>query len=337
MLSELERITNGLHIREERLRRMDTYMKEEELLALLDSKDRTKETLAQALRIANELVEVALGYTEKGYALNNLGRIQYLQRQYDEAHRTWLESMKCAHVIHERFEDNKLLHIVSSNLMLTYIMRKEYSNVEELLATLDQAFPEDAETLGMTSYTRMNMANERGHVHLAKEYAYRSLEFFQRTGNSRQIALSMINAAHFEYRTENYSISAELLSKAIELVQSREETLMIAVKDYVKTLIALGDLHKAERVLCEYETMSWEYPDYWGKLQILKTVVKDDPAYAQNVSDDLRVSKVVRDFSYYCLFEYYDSKGDSEKAISYYKKCHASTDMTYKFLAKEAF
>ncbi|ARU61820.1 hypothetical protein CBW65_12855 [Tumebacillus avium] len=335
--SELDSIAQGLNISLERLKQEDTYQKEQELNTILTGKRRTKVMLIRAQAIAKELVEVSRGITERGYSLNNLGRVHYVQEQYEEAHKVWLAAYEYAKRLEEDFADTQLLHIVTANLMLTSTIRREYSNIEEMLNLVEKVFSDDFNKLGMAYYTRMKMYEDRGELKMAKEIAYRSLELFEKTNDEKQIGHALINVAHYEYVLGNYNSSAEVLLSAINTVQPFEGILIIAVKEYVKSLMQLRDYQAVKKVIDEYESLAQEYPEYWGRLQIMKTVVCDNSSFAEAVFKDTSLSVNLRYFACKALMEYYYLKGDWESAIRYYEKSRMIAGTKSEFLNEEEF
>ncbi|ARU62307.1 hypothetical protein CBW65_15890 [Tumebacillus avium] len=335
--SELELISKGLNVSQERLKQEDTFQKEQELVTILTGKKRTKVMLIRAHELAMELVEIALGVTEKGYSLNNLGRVQFVQERYKEAHQTWLAAYEYAKSVEKDFDDKQLLHLVTSNLMLTCTIRREYSNIEEMLNLVEKVFSDDPSKLGMAYYTRMIMNEDRGELEQAKKLAYRSLELFEQTNDNKQVGRALINVAHYEYILGNYKTSARLLGSAINLVKPFEGILIIAVKEYVKSLLQLRDYHSALKVLNEYDPLAQEYPEYWGRLQIMKTVAKDDPSFAESVVNNTNLSVNLRYFACKSLMEFYYLKDDGDNAIRYYEKSRMLTGTKSEFLNEEGF
>lgn len=335
--SMLEKIANGLGMSVERIRQMDTIEIEKELLAILEGKKRTKIMVLRARSLANELVNVAVGASERGFSLHYLGRVMYMQEQYDEAHQTWLLAWGYAKNLETEYADPTLLHLVSANLMLTYSIRKDYSNIEELLNIVEKAFHNDPDKLGKSYYTRMIVENSRGNYEASKKHAYRSLEHFEQTHNNRQIGHALINVSYCEYLLGNYKTSARALLSAIKIVEHHEDILIIAVKEYAKTLLKLREHETAARIIEQYDSLAREYPEYWAKMQIMYTVVKNDPAYAEHVSNDADMPLHIRYFACKCLFEYFASQGDTKNAISYYKKGRIYSNSKMEFYDEEGF
>ncbi|PWK16145.1 helix-turn-helix domain-containing protein [Tumebacillus permanentifrigoris] len=331
----LEKIAQGLGVSLERLHQLDTAKSQMELSKLLDRHRRTKVMLMQALDLATVIVKLARGATERGFALNNLGRVQFLQAKYDEAHGTWSRALVYAQQLHAQFDEKHLLHLVTANLMLTSTIRKEYSNIEEILQVVEQAFPDNSQVMGISFYTRMKMQEDRGDMKQAKEHAYRSLEFFEQTNNGNHIGKALYNAAYYEYILGNYEKSAKLLSSALKHVLPYEDVLVQVVKNYVKSLMKLRDYDTAIQVVEEYTEVVKEYPEYAAKLKIMYSVAVDDPSYAESVINDATLSASVRYIASKCLTEYYYLKGDAVTAMRYYEKVRIYSSTKSEYLDEE--
>jgi tetratricopeptide (TPR) repeat protein len=336
-LSLVEKIAEGLHVTEERLRQLDTVKKEEELVSLLTANSRTKIMLMRASTIAKELVEVALGDTERGFAYNNLGRTQFLQQEYEDAHESWKKALVYARKIHKSFEDRRLLNLVSANFMMTCARLKDFGGADEMLQFVEGISSDDHQVLGVVAYSRMVMYGDRGNFERAKKYAYQSLEHFTKTNDTKQIGHGHINLARTEYLLGNYTASAEILASALEIVSDFDHILVRVVKDYVKSLLKLRDYDTAIQVVEKYETVTKRFPEYWNKLQIMYSVLRDDPQYADSVVNDLQSSVEVRTLACKCLFEYYAKRGDSESALRYYELERKYSRDNSEFVDEEGF
>lgn len=337
MLTELAKITSGLHVSEERLRQMDTFKKEEELESLLKGSGRTRELMLHALKIAMELVDVAQGMTERGISLANIGRVYFHLQQYDEAHDAWLASMEFAEKINSDYEDSSLLYHVTSFLLISFTLRREYTNIQHTLNVVESAFSTDPEKMGYANYARMKWHEHRGNLLKAKEYAYRALDYFQQTGDQEQIGKAMINVGHFEYHTGNYAESASILSSALEVLQMYEYSRLFAIKDYVKTLLKMKDKSTAIQLIKGNSNLFDVYPDLYGKLQILYTFADENPAHADVVIRDTRVSDSIRYSACKCLMEHYTAKRDSDSVMRYYEESIMFSQNRNSFIDEEGF
>ncbi|MBL0387280.1 helix-turn-helix transcriptional regulator [Tumebacillus sp. ITR2] len=333
----LERIAHGLGVTVERLKQKDTVKQEQDLQVLLNGKRRTKTTLARANKLATELMGVAFGATERAYSLNNLGRVQYLQMNYEEAHRTWLRALDYAKTLQTDYGDSHLLHLVTANLMITHIIRKEYTGIEDMLSLVEGVFADHPEALGLAQSARMKMQEERGNLDLAKAHAYRALEFFQKTDNEKQIGTALINVAYIEYLLGNYDKSSEVLRSAIDGIREYDDILIHVVKDYVKALMKKRDYQKVVEIVKEYETLAKDFPDFSGRLKIMYSVAADEPSIAESVANNKDMSYQVRHWACKCLMEYYYLKGDADSAIRYYEKVRIYSNTKSEFLDEEGF
>ncbi|ASS75193.1 hypothetical protein CIG75_09495 [Tumebacillus algifaecis] len=336
-LSLIERIADGLGVTEERLRQLDTFKREEELVSLLTSNSRTKVMLVRANSIALELVHVAIGDTERGFAYNNLGRSQLLLKQYEEARATWKKALVHARNIHKNFDDARLLKIAYANFFMTCAELKDYEGADELLHFVEEISSDDHKVLGVIAYSRMAMYGDYGNLEYARKYAYQSLGHFILSNDQKQIGHGRINVARAEYLLGNFKASAEVLATALEHVGEFDHILVRVVKDYVRSLLKLQNYETAIKVVERHETILKQFPEYWDKIKIMKTVIKDDPSYANEVIHDLQVSAAIRALACKCLFEYYAKRGDSETSLRYYELERKYSRDNSEFIDKEGF
>ncbi|ARU60500.1 hypothetical protein CBW65_04985 [Tumebacillus avium] len=319
MPSEIELITKGLDIGVDRLKQLDTIKAEQELMTILKAQRKTKTMLLHAIDLAERNASVALGATERAVSLNNLGRVQYLLGKYDQAHTAWLRALEHATLCYNLYGDNELLHLVTCNLMLTYIILKEYSNIERTLKEVENALLERPESLGGLHYIRMKVNEDRGNLEIAREHAYQSLQYLEQTFDEEQICRAMVNVAHYEYLLKNYEKSAEILCSAMEKHEISHYTNIFIAKEYVKSLIKLKHFEVAKQVLNEYLTRSKEYSDLHAKLSIFSSVVHNTPSYAEGVLKDTTINIEIRHKACAFLMSYYSYQDDSDLLMKYYK------------------
>ncbi|PWK07936.1 helix-turn-helix domain-containing protein [Tumebacillus permanentifrigoris] len=333
----VEKIADGLGLTEQRLRQLDTFKKEEELVTLLKATTRTKVMLMRAHSIAHELVETAFGSTERGFAFNNLGRAQYLMQQFEDAHESWKKALFFAREMQRAFEDTRLLKIVSENLMLTSTRLKDYGGANEMLQFVERTAADDPNTLGMIAYARMVMYGDRGNLESSKKFAYESLEYFRKTNNMKQIGYGHLNVARIEYLSGNYEASVKVLDSVFDSILDCEDILVGAVKEYVRALIKLHQYETAIQIAEQHESVIKQFPDDWRKLQVMYTVLKDDPTYADNIAMDLQASVEGQTLACKCLFEYYVKRGDAESAMRYYELERKYSRDNSEFYDREGF
>lgn len=335
--STLEKIAQGLGISVERLKQTDTEKQSHELNTLWKAKHRTRAMLFRALDIATELVAVSKGVSERAYNLSVLGRVQFELQHYDEAHESFLSAFEHSEKVHELHGDSTLLHLVTSYLMVSYTIRKEYTSILQTLTVVEDIFAADPEKMGYAHYTRMKWYEHRGDLDRARRHSYVALECFEKTEDTEQIGKALINVAHFEYLAGNYQKSELALSDAISNLKNREYFYLIAVKEYAKTLIQLKEHAKASQLLDNHLGKYQGYPDLMAKLQILNTIAKDDPSFAIKVSSDQSVSLNVRYLACKQLMNYFSLKDDSASVMRYYKLGQILTDKKTKFFEEEGF
>ncbi|KEO84501.1 helix-turn-helix domain-containing protein [Tumebacillus flagellatus] len=333
----LEQIADDLKLPVERIMQLDTVKSEKELKTLLDADKRTKVMMLRALTLANELVDASVGFTERCFSFANRGRAEFQLQKYDEAHESWQTAMKYAEKVSKEFDDFTLLHHVSSFLMISYTIRREYTNILHTLSIVETAFKDDPEKMGYANYVRMKWQEHRGDMIKAKEYSYIALEFFKRTGKMDQIGRAMINVGHFEFHTGNYEVAKQILWSAIEVLESFDYPRLFAVKDYVKALLKLGQKSSASELIREFSHLASDYPDIHGKLMILYSMAADDPTYAVSVSDDLSQGVSVRYSACKYLMEYYTLERDSESVMQYYEKGRAIIKQKSGLIDEEGF
>jgi tetratricopeptide (TPR) repeat protein len=291
----------------------------------------------RALEIANELVQVSVGLTERCYSLANLGRAQFHLQQYEEAHESWLAAMDLAEKINHEFSDNTLLYHVTSFLLISYTIRKEYTNIVYTLNVVENAFGNDPEKMGYVHYARMKWYEHRGNLEQAKKHSYIALEYFEQTNNKSQIGKAQINVAHFEYLLRNYHKSKEMLSLAMINLKPFDYFYLLAVKDYVKVLLQLEDYLAASQVIEQNLDLAKKYPDFRGIFMVMYSIAKKDPTFAESVCEDLSMSVWVRNIACKSLMDYYSSKRDSESVMRYYEKGRILSNKKNKLFDEEGF
>ncbi|PWK15976.1 helix-turn-helix domain-containing protein [Tumebacillus permanentifrigoris] len=329
--SELERIAEGLGISLERLKQLDTMHMEQELKALMNS----KQDLKRALDLANQLVLVARGASEKCISLYSLGKVHYLSQQYDEAHQIWLDALPFAEKIQQKSGENNLYHLVTANLMLSYTVRKEYSNVEVMLKTVESVFLDAPEKIGSVYYTRMRIMQHTGNHTEARKYSYLCLEQFKLTKDDYQIGLALINAADCDYRLGDFETSVELLKAACVRLEDVPHFQIVAGKDLAKTLLKLGRCTEALQIIETYLPRAVDYPDYRGKLLILYSIATNDISYAEGVTKDAQFALKVRLLAYKYLMNHYKEQRDACTLLRYYEEAELLSAPNYDYLEED--
>jgi tetratricopeptide (TPR) repeat protein len=209
---ELEKIAKILKISEERIMQEDTKHAKTALDQLL----KEMADPLPALQFAQNMYNLSIGITEKGNALNDLSRAHYTVRQYEQAHQYWKLAYEYAQKVKQAYDEHELVLKVASNMMLSYVIRKEYSNLYDMIGEVDGIFQQHPDRAAVYYYSVAKIAENNGDVTEAKRCYYQSYECFEMTENRINIAKSKHNLAAFEYRMGNLVESKHLFEMALE-------------------------------------------------------------------------------------------------------------------------
>jgi tetratricopeptide (TPR) repeat protein len=314
--SELELISSGLGITVARLKQEDVAGDIEELQGLLSRVLNPK----RALTLAENLISRAIGITERCNAYNELGRALYIIRRYDQAHDAWMKSYELAQEILEKYEDEELLYRALNNLMISFTVRKEYSNAFDILSRHAEYFKGDPRRTGALTYTKAKVAESQEDFQSARQYAYQSLECFLQTGCAVSIGRAQSTCAHYEYKLKGYHRALELLQSSIQNLNNDEIGKLIAKKDCVKVMLKLKQNTRAIQLIQDSleELRVLEQPLLTAKFKILLSKALNDPQYAEGVLQQTELEKHIRHIACVYLLEYYGRIGDSFSFLKYY-------------------
>ena len=87
----------------------------------------------------------------------------------------------------------------------------------------------------------------------------------------------------------------------------------------------------------EYSSLAKEYPNYWGKLQIMYARATENPSFADAVIDNSNVSLYVRYLACKTLMEFYTLKRDFESVVRYYEKSRIYSNTKSEYLNEGGF
>ncbi|ARU59962.1 hypothetical protein CBW65_01965 [Tumebacillus avium] len=337
-LFELRRIADAFHISLERLLKADIAEEEAELEELF----KTHTDFFRAFDIAQKLVHLAIGITERGKSLNDLGRAFYYLKKYDEAYSVWKECYLYAKQLSEQYRDSNLLMRVVSNLMLTYTVRKEYSNLAEMITQIEPALSNDPARAAFINYSLALIAENQGNSDEARTKYQKSLEYYSIWDSKNDLARAWHNTATFEYRQSNFEVAERYFEMALPLLLPKAQDALVCIKEYSKALIKLGKYDKADQLLHQGLTLQGDErfgsPNiYRAKLQILLSIIKNDPTYAKAVLNMDNVNDKTKSFAARFLFDFYESKDDSSQAIHYYRIVRQLTDGVGAIIDEEDF
>ena len=313
---ELERISQDLKLPVERILQQDISAIEDQLDDLLQHRN----GLDQALALALQVLEAAIGISELCSSLNTLGYIYFWQREIKSAHQTWLEAYEYAQQISKWFDDNQLLYRVLRNLMSSYTERKEYDKALEIVELVEPTFHSHPGRMSALYYTRAKFNEYLGKMDEATHLSYKSLEQSILFEDKDTLGRAYINVAHYEYLKGNYLLAKEHLLRSLELL-TQSAMRLIAGKELVKVLLKRGENKQAEEMICFFlrneDLMS--HPHLEGKLLVLLSRATNISEYAERVVANHKYGEVVRYLSCKYLINHYRELGDIAKSMHYYE------------------
>lgn len=316
---DLRRLSEALKVPVERILQEDTHPVETELRELLKKKTDKERALDLALKLSSKSV----GMTERCIHLNYLGCAYYLIQDYEKAHETWLEAYSYAKAIQQKYGDSDRLFQVIHNLVWSYIVRREYSNMNKILEGVETIFQSTPNRLGTLAFARAKVAEESNNIVVARQHAIESLKYYLMTEDANSIGKAEITAAHYAYKVKNYYESMILLESAMDHLVPDVDTWLIAVKEYAKTLLKLGLFEETQHIISEslhrVGSLIEKKQDLNGKLQLLLFLATGDSSYAENVLSNSRVNDKIRLLAYKSLFKQCIEMDDEATLMKYSK------------------
>jgi transcriptional regulator with XRE-family HTH domain len=314
---ELEKIAKDLKVPVERILQEDIQKDAEVLKMLLEkSSDPPK-----ALEVAFMLEQKACGLSERCIALHRLGHAHFLLHQYEDSHTNLLAAHQLALKMNEMYGETDWLYRILFNLLDTFTARRDYVNASRILQEVDPIFHRTPSRSAALNYLHAKMKESLGDIEGAKNLAYESIKYAELSGKENLIGKTAINAAHYEFLTKNYQRSKELLVNAMKNLADDVRTLLIARKEFVKTLIKLEEHQVAEQEITSAIEIAKHsrLSEMEGKLLILLARAKNEPFHAEFVVSEERFGKKIRYLACKFLTQYYRHKGDSYHLMQYHK------------------
>ncbi|ARU61965.1 hypothetical protein CBW65_13845 [Tumebacillus avium] len=315
--SELEVIAKGLSISVNRVKQKDTVNKSNELRSLLENEKNFK----RALELALELQEVAIGCSERFVILNDLGRVYYATRKYEEAHVTWTRAIGFAQTIADEYHDTEPLYKVMNNLLLSFTEIKDYVGLNATISAVKHQFERFPTRMGTLYYSAAVVAFHAQNYDEAKVKFLDALRIFENTGKSIQIGTLEHNVGYTEYKLGNFSSAKEYFERAVTTLENFDEAKIIAVKDYVKTLLKTNEKKKARMLIDESLNdleEKLDLPTRKAQFLMLRAIVDSDITSAESV---LMVENAPSNLKYLVckfLMNHYKEIGDAENLMRYY-------------------
>lgn len=289
--SELAKIAEGLKLSVERLKQEDTRNLEEELTVLFRSlRDRRR-----AVTVATELVSVAVGCSERSHAAHRLGKAYFHIGDLEAAHESWMKALQFAERMEEKYGDSKKLYEVLMDLTVTVTEREEYERLTEMVERLKILFADDHERMGILHYSMARMENHRGDQNRVREHLMLSLHRLQQTTFKEKIGSAANNLGYFEYIHKNYEVAKKLYEIAIENFQQNSDSKLHVTKEYVKTLLKLGETEKAIEIseeICKKLRVNGQ--EKWvAQFYLLLALAKRDVRYLESLFENPKMDEII--------------------------------------------
>lgn len=334
--SELERVAQGLGTPLSRLLMDDVAAERSELKRLLKSMGNPP----RALQLAKRVSDASLGCTEKGDALNDLGRAYFDLHRFDEAHEAWLAAYPHAALQQERYGETELLFHVVSNLFLSFHKRKDYTFITEIKDQALSMLGSHPKRSGCICYSLAKVAENLGNLAEARSYFYQSVEFFRLDQDARALASAKHALAAFEFRMGKMKASKEFFEEALQLLEENSYERMMCLKEYSKTLIKRGQREEAvvhlKDALRQLDACRIDTPDtYRAKLHILLSRATNDPQFAIHAAYQEKSGTTLRMLACKFLIHHYERNNDSEKLLVFQKLLRELSETQYDVLYEE--
>lgn len=328
--SEQETIAEVLGISLERLLQKDTDIlrkKIEDIFRAAETMKIARGSVAEKDRfnrlkdLADEMVEIAIGLTERFDAKNELGKVYFEFRKFKEAHNTWVEAYDLA----KTASDTERLYKVCNNLLHSSKARKRISDVERILVEAEPFFVGDYEKLGRIKYFQAVLNFETGDYEEALTDFEASHEFYIKTGNQVLIGLSEHNLGKAHYKLRHYSQARGLYTSALSKIENASlSTRLITQIELVKTLDQLGHQDEAKRLALQSLDQTEAnrmvtVAEMRGRLLMLLSQLYRDPTYAIEALDlELDAGTLLEIHRY--LHDFYLRSGDARTALYYHER-----------------
>lgn len=332
---EMKKISEVLKVPVDRLVMDDVKQDYKELIALLRNLKDTR----RALTLAEKLVARAMGATERCCALEMLGRAQYLLQRYNDAHCTWLQALTYAKEISDRYKDSSHQLNITTNLMLTYTIRKEYSNLSQLVNEVEAHLDSKPSKSAVICYSLAKIAEAEKDFENARYNYYRSLSYYQMTDYQMWVGGAKLFTANFEYRMGNYTQAIQMYQEAIPDLYEDILGTIICLKEYAKCLLKVGDSSDAEQLVHQalqiIDESVEDYSELQAQFNLLLARIKNDPSFADAVLDNANHDVKIRHIACRYLIHYYEKVDDAESLIKYHRKEQALNQKDYDLLDEE--
>lgn len=281
---------------------------------------KSKLVTADTIELGKKLVKVAIGWSERVDYLNDLGSAYYYLDMVEEAHECYLDAFKYAAKLKDKFDDSERLFMVTSNLMITYTVKKDYWTLDHLLREVESAFVNaDPKRAGNLAYSRAVIATERGDYELAYQKWSESLRLYEKTDDTKLIGKAYHNLAYFFFKCGRHEEAQGLFDKSIRLLGPYPDSVPVAWVNSTKNLIKLGETEAAVKLI-EMALASYLSNEMKAQFQILYALASGNTTEAQKVLDLEDLSDNTKLIATVIAMDSMLLKNDSEQLMRYYKE-----------------
>lgn len=316
--TELRLIADVFHIPLERLTQKDTLKCVQELSRIIDQPTHKN----RVLELTEWFSSVSIGRSERCIALTWLGRAQFRFERYEMAHQSWVEGFNYALEIREKYGENDHFQALLQNLMLSFTVRKDYTNAQQMVNRIIPLLDQNAQSLGTLCYTLGLIARKNHDFELARQQMYESLQHFRNAGNLIQIGRSLHNVAYIEYLIGNLVSSQKNFDEAIKVLQKYPEDKVYALKDLSKVYLKQNKTGMAFKLIQEaLELMvTIENPLLLSKTLLMQSIITKNPQPAEQVLEMPESALEQKGIACNILMNHYRQKGDAASFLRYYEK-----------------
>lgn len=316
--TELQELSQLLRIPLDRITIKDNYMQHFELRNMV----KREAPFLRAINLGHQLLESAIGWTEKFNLHNDLGSAYYFLKNFEEAHAHWLEAYSYAEKIHEKFCEPDLLYKVTCNLLISYTDRSEFQALDLFLNKVQPEFRDsNPKRAGTLALSQGMIARNIKDVRKARMKFQESLEHFRKTKDQYLIGIGLHNLAYDFYLGHDYQNAKLLFEESIHTLTPYEISKSVSILDYVKTLIKLKYLREArEWIQPTIETLEhFDEPNLLAKFYIVDSLASHDPLRCEKVFELSNVNTQVQLVACKLLMSHYSRMDDPENVMRYYK------------------
>jgi tetratricopeptide (TPR) repeat protein len=309
---ELDKIAADLKVPVERILQQDTVLMSKQIFELLNYKS---SDFHLGLKLSKQLAEVAIGYTERSVAANNIGTAYYHLRDFDQAVESFEKALPEAKFIMDKYGDAEVFWWLTANILNVRTSKKDYQGVQDVLLVAETFFNEDPRTLAIICYDWAMLLEEWKDDHEgARNKHYQSLANYEQIGNPLSIGRSKHHIALFEYRQNKYDKAIELFHSALEIFRQQDHLYMRVIigRDYGRALLRMERHQTAAEIISESlaQIADEEYTDLAAQLYLLLAIATDEPQHADQIITESLGSISIQKIAGKFLVEYEERRGD---------------------------